>query len=158
MINPSEPKGNGAINFLWIPYFAKLRKTPHNQQFLAGLRLLPYDLYSIKYRILIIFNRKMKHIIHKIPPIFKNFYFLAASFFLIWMLFFDSNDLITQLQLNHKLSELEETRTFYGDRIVEVKNDREALLNDEALLEKIAREKYLMKKASEDLFIVVEEE
>lgn len=99
----------------------------------------------------------MKDLYQKIPGVFKNFYFLAASFFLIWMLFFDSNDLITQIKLHHKLSELEETREFYEDKIVEVKNDQEALLNDRELLEKLAREKYLMKKESEDVFIIVEE-
>ena len=52
---------------------------------------------------------------------------------------------------------LEETREFYEDKIVEVKNDQEALLNDRELLEKLAREKYLMKKESEDVFIIVEE-
>jgi len=74
------------------------------------------------------------------------------------MLFFDSNDIITQLKLSHKQSELESAREYYENKIVEVKNDREALLNNEELLEKLAREKYLMKKESEDLYIIVEEE
>lgn len=100
----------------------------------------------------------MKKLYHKIPPIFRNFYFLTGSFFLVWMLLFDTNDLITQMKLGTKLSELENTKEFYENKIVEVKNDREALLNDEGLLEKMAREKYLMKKESEDLFIIVEEE
>ncbi len=100
----------------------------------------------------------MKNLYHRIPPIFRNFYFLSGLFFLVWMLFFDSNDLITQVKLSNKLSELEATKEFYENKIVEVKNDREALLNDKELLEKLAREKYLMKKESEDLFIVVEEE
>ena len=100
----------------------------------------------------------MKDFYHKIPPVFKSFYFLSTLFFLVWMLFFDSNDLITQLKLSNKLSDLESTKEFYENKIVEVKNDREALLNNPQLLEKLAREKYLMKKESEDLFIVVEEE
>lgn len=99
----------------------------------------------------------MKNILNKIPPVFKSFYFLAAMFFLVWMLFFDSNDLITQIRLSSKLAELEEEKEFYENEIVEVKNDREALLNDRELLEKLAREKYLMKKENEDVFIVVEE-
>lgn len=100
----------------------------------------------------------MKRIYQKVPRIFRNFYFLSALFFLIWMLFFDSNDIITQIKLNHKQDELESAREFYQSKIVEVKNDREALLNNEELLEKLAREKYLMKKESEDLYIIVEEE
>ena len=100
----------------------------------------------------------MNKLFHKIPPLFRNFYFLVGTFFLVWMLFFDSNDLITQVKLSSKLSELTSTKEFYENKIVEVRNDREALLNDKALLEKIAREKYLMKKESEDLFIIVDEE
>ncbi len=100
----------------------------------------------------------MKNLYHKIPSVFRNFYFLTGLFFLVWMLFFDSNDLITQVKLSSKLSDLEHTKEFYENKIVEVKNDREALLNDKELLEKLAREKYLLKKESEDLFIVVEEE
>lgn len=99
----------------------------------------------------------MKDIFHEIPPVFRNFYFVVGLFFLVWMTFFDSNDLITQIKLSHKLAELENTKEFYENKIVEVKNDREALLNDPELLEKLAREKYLMKRGSEDIFIVVEE-
>ena len=73
------------------------------------------------------------------------------------MLFFDSNDFITQIQLSSKLSDLEQTKSFYQEKIIQVKNDREALLNDKNLLEKLSREKYLMKKKGEDLFILVEE-
>lgn len=99
----------------------------------------------------------MKQFFQKVPKIFKNFYFLSVLFFLVWMLFFDSNDLITQIRLSNKQAELEEEKEFYENKIVEVKNDREALLNNDELLEKLAREKYLMKKESEDLYIIVEE-
>lgn len=104
-----------------------------------------------------IFIPDMRILFDKIPPIFRNFYFVCTLFFLVWMLFFDSNDLITQIKLTHKQSELQSTKGFYQDQILEVKNDRESLLSDEQLLEKLAREKYLMKKEKEDIFIVVEE-
>ncbi|MFT5568022.1 MAG: cell division protein DivIC [Cyclobacteriaceae bacterium] len=93
----------------------------------------------------------------RIPKIFKNFYVLAGAFFLIWLTVFDSNDLITQYRLSNKQAELESTKDFYLEQIEDVKSDREALLNDEALLEKMAREKYYMKKEGEDVFVVVEE-
>lgn len=99
----------------------------------------------------------MRAIIQSIPPVFRNFYFLSATSFLVWMLFFDSNDLITQSKLGSKQSELESAKSFYEQKIVEVKNDREALSSDPALLEKMAREKYLMKKKNEDVFVVVAE-
>lgn len=99
----------------------------------------------------------MKAFFQRIPPFFRNFYFLIFFLFLIWMLFFDANDIISQIRLGSKQAELESSQEFYEEKILEVKNDKEALLNDKDLLEKLAREKYLMKKNNEDVFIVVEE-
>jgi len=92
-------------------------------------------------------------------PIFlyKNFYVIASAIFLIWMLFFDSNDIYSQYQLKQKLSELESQKEYYQDKIEDVKIDREALLKDMDLLEKFAREKYYMKQDGEDVFVIVEE-
>lgn len=98
----------------------------------------------------------MKQLIGRIPPILKNFYVLSTLFFLFWLMFIDSNDIWLQQDLSSKKSELIHARQFYEDKILEVKNDREALLNNPDLLEKIAREKYLMKKANEDLYIIVD--
>lgn len=94
----------------------------------------------------------------RIPKIFKNFYFIAGFIFLIWMLFLDNNDLISQLRLSSKYNELKKEKEYYNQKIKEVEIDREGLLSDEELLEKFARERYLMKKENEDLFIVVQNE
>ena len=67
----------------------------------------------------------------------------------------DRNNLFFQSRLNAKKKELMESKMFYEDKILEVKNSREALLNDPKLLEKFAREKYLMKRSGEDVFIIV---
>ena len=93
----------------------------------------------------------------KLPGIFKNFYFIAGVLFVLWLLIFDSNDLFTQKRLSDKKEELEKSKEFYEDKILEVKNDREALLTDDEQLEKLAREKYLMQKDSEDVYIIVPE-
>jgi cell division protein FtsB len=99
----------------------------------------------------------MKDLWSRIPRIFKSFYFLIAVFFLAWMLFIDDNDFISQVRWSKKEAQLEKTKAYYKEKITEVKADREALMNDEDLLEKIAREKYLMKKKNEEVFVVVEE-
>lgn len=96
--------------------------------------------------------------IKKLPSFTKNFFFLAGFFFLLWMTFFDSNDIYSQYILTKKLNTLKQEKVFYEEKIVEVKEDREELLSDEALLEKFAREKYLMKRPSEDIYVIVEEE
>lgn len=95
--------------------------------------------------------------IKKVPAFSKNFYFIAAGIFLVWMLFFDSNDLITQFKLSRKLTNLEKQKNYYQEKIEQVKKDREELFSNQELLEKFAREKYLMKKNNEDLYIIVEE-
>ncbi|MTI22432.1 septum formation initiator family protein [Fulvivirga sp. RKSG066] len=94
----------------------------------------------------------------KLPRFTRSFYFLVGSFFFIWMLFIDANDIFTQYQLRNKLKNLEDEKAYYLDKIEEVKAEREELMSNDELLEKFAREKYLMKKDSEDLFIIVEEE
>lgn len=90
------------------------------------------------------------------PKFTKNFYFISLVSFLIWMLFFDSNDLVTQYKLSKKLHDLEREKAYYEEKIAEVKKDREELLSNRALLEKFARENYFMKKETEDLFVIVE--
>jgi len=96
--------------------------------------------------------------IKRLLPFTRNFFFLTGSFFLLWMMFFDSNDIYSQYTLKKKLNALKQEKMYYQEKIVEVKKDREELLSDEALLEKFAREKYLMKKPSEDIYVIVEEE
>lgn len=72
------------------------------------------------------------------------------------MLFFDSEDLLTQYQLWRKRQKLQEEKVYYLAKIEEVKKDREELMTHEELLEKFAREKYYMKKPTEDVYVVVE--
>ena len=93
-----------------------------------------------------------------VPPFFRSFYFLSGLFFVIWVGFIDSNDVFLQLKLAKQEKELVKEKEFYEDKILEVKNDREALLSNPKLLEKLAREKYLMKKDNEDLYIVIAKE
>ncbi len=94
----------------------------------------------------------------RIPKIFKNFYFIAGLIFLLWMVFLDNNDLISQLRLSSKYNDLIEEKEYYQEKIKEVEIDREGLLSDQELLEKFARERYLMKKENEDLFVIVQNE
>jgi cell division protein DivIC len=93
----------------------------------------------------------------RLPKFTKNFYFLFLFFFLIWMLFFDANDFVTQVKLSSKKGELEDEKEYYLEKIEEVKEERKELLTNPKLLEKFAREKYIMKKPTEDVFIVIDE-
>lgn len=87
----------------------------------------------------------------------KNFYFVFTFAFVIWMVFIDSNDILTQFKLRSKLTELEKQKEFYLERKAKIQAEREELMSNTELLEKFARERYLMKKESEDLYVVVEQ-
>jgi cell division protein FtsB len=92
----------------------------------------------------------------KLPRVFRNFYFIAFVVFLLWMLLLDSNNLIARFQLSSKLNSLENEKEYYQEKIKEVEKDHNELFGDSESLEKFAREKYLMKKESEDIYIVVQ--
>jgi len=85
----------------------------------------------------------------------KNFYVLGLAFFSAWMIFIDSNNVINQFELSSKLSRLEDQKEFYLERKVKIKAERDELMSNSKLLEKFAREKYLMKKPKEDLYVIV---
>jgi cell division protein FtsB len=89
-----------------------------------------------------------------LPSWLKNKYFLATAFFISWMLFFDHNDLFLQRDRANELAELKQTKAYYQTQIDETRKDVEEIRNNSASLEKIAREKYMMKKDNEDLFII----
>ncbi|MFC3879307.1 septum formation initiator family protein [Algoriphagus namhaensis] len=87
----------------------------------------------------------------------KNNYVLGATFFLFWMIFIDSNNLVNQFQLSSKLSQLEDQKEYYQERKKIITQERQELLSNPELLEKFAREKYLMKKKTEDIYVIVKE-
>ncbi len=94
----------------------------------------------------------------KIPAPLKNFYILTAFFFLLWMIALDSNNLFTRYELGAKLNSLENERAYYEEKIKEVEKDHNQLFGDRESLEKFAREKYFMKKETEDIFIIEEKD
>lgn len=90
--------------------------------------------------------------------ILKNKYLIAGIAFLTWMLFFDRNDLMSQYDYRQQLNKLEAEKNFYTIETEKTVKDLTELTTDRAKLEKFAREKYLMKKENEDVFVVVKEE
>ncbi|MCC6385537.1 MAG: septum formation initiator family protein [Bacteroidia bacterium] len=91
-------------------------------------------------------------------PYLKNKYVITLILFLVWISFFDQNSLITQYRYRKQLNELEEKKAYYLTEIEKNKQDLDALMGDKKKLEKFAREKYLMKKENEDIFLIIEKE
>jgi len=86
----------------------------------------------------------------------RNFYAATGLVFVVWMLLFDANDFISQYQMNKKLRDMEAEKAYYLEKIEGVKEDRRELMSNPQLLEKFAREKYLMKKNTEEVFVLVD--
>ena len=88
----------------------------------------------------------------------KSRYLLTAAGFGIWILFFDSRDLITShFRERSELMKLEESKKYYEQQIAVTKQELEQLKTNPAVLERYAREKFLMKKENEDLFRIRED-
>lgn len=90
-----------------------------------------------------------------IPAIYRNKYVIAAAFFLVYMLFFDKHDLVTQFKLQRTVNKLEQDQQYYRQKIEEAEQDRYDL---EVNREKFARERYYLQEKDEDVFIIQQEE
>ncbi|MDA9563440.1 septum formation initiator family protein [Flavobacteriales bacterium] len=99
----------------------------------------------------------LKTLLNKIPPFLKNRYAVTGILFSLWMLFFDQHDLISQIQLQRELNQYEQDKQYYREQIEKTEQDLNELLTNEDNLEKFAREKYLMKKDNEEVFVIVNE-
>lgn len=92
--------------------------------------------------------------VKRIPAWIRNKYFLSTGFFIVWMLFFDKNDLITQHHRTNEYNQLVASREYYSDKISLEKTELEKLKFNPHTLEKYAREKYFMKRDNEDVYII----
>jgi cell division protein FtsB len=104
---------------------------------------------------LLAFIKLLKQMLKKIPAKFKNKFTITTLVFVVWILFFDKNDLLSQIKIRNELQKLEEEQKFF---LEEIKKDREKLLELQTnyhTLEKFAREKYLMKRDNEEIFVIV---
>lgn len=84
----------------------------------------------------------------------RNKFLLATTAFVVWMLFFDRNDVFTQMQRRSELNELKQSKAYFEKQIAENRKFSKDLQFNAQAIEKYAREKYLMKRDNEDLFII----
>jgi cell division protein FtsB len=96
----------------------------------------------------------MKPLRH-IPSFLWNKFFLASLAFLLWILFFDRNDIFSQTERKNELNELQKSKLYFTQQIEEERKFSEELKNNPAAIEKFAREKYGMKRDGEDLYMIL---
>lgn len=92
----------------------------------------------------------------KFIKLLKNKYLLSIIALVVWLLYFDKNDVFTQFELIRKCDKLAAEKEYY---IREIENNRKEiyeLQNNTKSLETFAREKYLMHKDNEDVFVFVQ--
>ena len=93
---------------------------------------------------------------YKDKPWFKflsNKYVWVLLFFSSWMVFLDNYSYFDHRILDKQIEDLEDNAAYYKE---EIKEDKENIkqLNNSEQIEKYAREKYYMKKDSEDIYII----
>ena len=90
----------------------------------------------------------------KLRYIFTNKYLITGIAFAVWMLFFDRNDVTLQIHRARELNKLEQNEKNMAVRITNTQQELDLLKTNPETLEKYAREKFMMKKDNEDLYIV----
>jgi hypothetical protein len=101
---------------------------------------------------------RIQDIIKKLPKPLRNKYLILFLLFILWVVFIDDYNLINQSKIKNTVDDLKSQKEFY---ITEIKSDSTELYklqNDPAEQERFAREKFLMKKENEDIFIIRERE
>ena len=84
----------------------------------------------------------------------NNRYVYATLVFLVVILFIDQFNVFEQIRLHRSLKDQEQQIEYYENEISESKEYLNALQNDTATMEKVAREQYMMKRDNEVVYLI----
>ena len=98
--------------------------------------------------------KKINHLFDTLPKPLKNKYIVTIIIFIIWILFIDTYDIMSQLNMNRQVQQLQGQKEYYQKEIFKDSTALHKLTNDKKEQERFAREKFLMKKKDEDIFII----
>ncbi len=96
--------------------------------------------------------------LHQIPSWLKSKYLITGLSFMVWMIFFDRDDVTLQWKRINDLRKLQQSENNMNDQITNTRKELYLLRTNPSTLEKYAREKYMMKRDNEDLYIIVRSE
>lgn len=96
---------------------------------------------------------KIKQLYQKSKPYLK--YIIVTGIF-VFIMIFGKYGCIKKMTADSDLRKLEEKNAYYEQEIESVKSQLEQMKSNKDDLERLAREKYGMKKENEDVFIIVE--
>lgn len=87
---------------------------------------------------------------------FTNKYVYLSTFFVVWMVFFDSSSLLEHIRLSMNIGKLEKDKEYYQENLVKIKKELYRVKHDPQSVERIARERFFLKRSNEDIFVVVD--
>ncbi len=88
----------------------------------------------------------------------QNKYLIAGVAFFIWMCFFDRYDFSTQFSYQQEKNKLENEKQFYESEITRIEKAIKDVQYNPSEIQRIARERYRMKKDNEDIYVIQEVE
>lgn len=94
---------------------------------------------------------------HAIKLIRKNKYILTLLCFVLLVVFFDRHSIISRRSANKQLQELKTSRDYYRQKLESDKNELKELTTNKENIERFAREQFYMRRANEELFVIVKE-
>lgn len=83
-----------------------------------------------------------------------NKYFITGISFLLWIMFFDQNDLFLLAERKGEVEQLEDNIEYLDGEINKMAVEYNALLHNNEVLEQYARETYKMKHTQEDVYVI----
>lgn len=83
-----------------------------------------------------------------------NKYLIVGLAFVIWMIFFDQNSYLLHKNLDEDIHELQEEKAFFESEIELEGAELKKMDSHPEEYEKLAREKFLMKRENEDIFVI----
>lgn len=86
--------------------------------------------------------------------ILLNKYFIVTMIFLVWIAFFDSNNVIRWIGVRKTLREQKSQIKFYEQEISATESKINYLKSEKDSLEKFAREEYLYHEEGEDVYLI----
>ena len=95
------------------------------------------------------------NILKYIPRWLRSKYLITGLSFIVWMVFFDRDDMASQWKRIKDLKQLQQSERNMDKLIAGTKKELYLLKTNPSTVEKYAREKYMMKRDNEDLYIIV---
>ena len=86
------------------------------------------SIYSVEYKLIAHFCTMLKPKLQNFLSVLKNKYTITVLFLLIWLLFFDRYDFVTQYKTVKELKHLEEEKQYYLTEIGKNENDLKHLI------------------------------